>query len=41
MIILDDANLGPLICLFLFDADEEAVALANGTDFSLCAAVFS
>ncbi|KAL7625896.1 hypothetical protein AAE478_005120 [Parahypoxylon ruwenzoriense] len=41
MDIFHKESFGPLICLCTFDTDEEAITLANGTDFSLCAAVFS
>ncbi|KAI1372853.1 Aldehyde/histidinol dehydrogenase [Hypoxylon crocopeplum] len=41
MDIFHRESFGPLICLSSFHSDEEAIAIANGTDFSLCAAVFS
>lgn len=41
MNIFHTESFGPLLCLCSFDTDEEAISLANGTDFSLCAAVFS
>ncbi|KAI5857493.1 aldehyde dehydrogenase [Durotheca rogersii] len=41
MEIFHKESFGPLVCLCSFDTDDEAIALANGTDFSLCAAVFS
>ncbi|XXH00971.1 hypothetical protein Hte_007322 [Hypoxylon texense] len=41
MDIFHKESFGPLICLSPFETDEEAVSLANSTDFSLCAAVFS
>ncbi|KAI0376731.1 Aldehyde/histidinol dehydrogenase [Hypomontagnella monticulosa] len=39
--IFHKESFGPITCLCLFDTDEEAIELANKTDFSLCAAVFS
>lgn len=32
---------GPVLCLGQFSTDEEAIALANDSEFSLCASVFS
>lgn len=32
---------GPVLCIAAFDGEEEAVALANGTDFDLAGAVWS
>lgn len=32
---------GPVLCMTPFDSEEEAVALANGTDFGLVAGVFT
>lgn len=34
-------SFGPIMVLSEFDTDDEAVALANNSDFSLCASVFS
>ncbi|KAK1749358.1 Aldehyde/histidinol dehydrogenase [Echria macrotheca] len=34
-------SFGPVMVLFEFDTDEEAIALANSSDYSLCASVFS
>jgi acyl-CoA reductase-like NAD-dependent aldehyde dehydrogenase len=34
-------SFGPVMVLFEFDTDEVAIALANSSDYSLCASVFS
>lgn len=41
MDIFHKESFGPVLCLFKFDTDEEAISSANNTDFSLCASVFS
>ncbi|KAJ4392287.1 hypothetical protein N0V93_005912 [Gnomoniopsis smithogilvyi] len=41
MDIFQKESFGPVLCLFEFDTDEEAIESANNTDFSLCASVFS
>lgn len=41
MDIAKKESFGPIIILSKFDTDEEAVALANDSEFSLCASVFS
>jgi acyl-CoA reductase-like NAD-dependent aldehyde dehydrogenase len=33
-------SFGPILCLSTFDTDDEAVAAANDSEFSLCASVF-
>lgn len=41
MDVFHKESFGPILCLFEFDTDEEAIASANNSDFSLCASVFS
>ena len=41
MDIFHKESFGPLICLTEFETDDEAVRLANNSDYSLCASVFS
>lgn len=41
MSIFHKETFGPVICLTECSSDEQAVALANDSDFSLCASVFS
>lgn len=41
MDIFHKESFGPVLCLFEFDTDQEAIESANNTDFSLCASVFS
>ncbi|KAI1148392.1 aldehyde dehydrogenase domain-containing protein [Nemania diffusa] len=41
MEIFQRESFGPLVCLTEFNTDEEAIALANDTEYSLSAAVFS
>lgn len=41
MDIFHKESFGPLICLTEFNTDEDAIRLANESDFSLCASVFS
>lgn len=41
MDIFSKESFGPVLCLFQFDTDDEAVAAANNSEFSLCASVFS
>lgn len=41
MDIFSKESFGPVICLFEFGSDEEAIASANNSEFSLCASVFS
>ncbi|KAJ4419074.1 hypothetical protein N0V82_005197 [Gnomoniopsis sp. IMI 355080] len=41
MDIFHKESFGPVLCLFEFDTDSEAIESANNTDFSLCASVFS
>ncbi|KAL1880079.1 hypothetical protein Daus18300_001442 [Diaporthe australafricana] len=41
MDVFHKESFGPIMCLFEFDTDDEAVASANNSDFSLCASVFS
>ena len=41
MSIFHKETFGPIICLTECSSDEEAVELANNSDFSLCASVFS
>lgn len=36
-----DEIFGPVLCITPFDTEEEAVELANATDYGLAAAVFS
>lgn len=41
MDLFDKESFGPVVCLFEFDTEEEAIAAANRSSFSLCASVFS
>ncbi|KAH8780961.1 aldehyde dehydrogenase domain-containing protein [Diaporthe sp. PMI_573] len=41
MDVFHKESFGPILCLFEFDTEEEAIASANNSDFSLCASVFS
>lgn len=41
MPIFQKETFGPIICLTTARSDEEAISLANDSEFSLCAAVFS
>lgn len=41
MDVFHKESFGPIVCLFEFDTEEEAIASANNSDFSLCASVFS
>ncbi|KAK7890672.1 hypothetical protein LTR67_007881 [Exophiala xenobiotica] len=41
MKIFHEESFGPLICLSTASSDDEAVELANDSEFSLCASVFS
>lgn len=41
MAIFHKETFGPIVCLTECTTDEEAVVLANNSDFSLCASVFS
>ncbi|KIW53079.1 hypothetical protein PV05_08677 [Exophiala xenobiotica] len=41
MKIFQEESFGPLICLSTTSSDDEAVELANDSEFSLCASVFS
>lgn len=41
MDVFHKESFGPILCLFEFDTEEEAIASANDSDFSLCASVFS
>jgi acyl-CoA reductase-like NAD-dependent aldehyde dehydrogenase len=41
MAIFHEETFGPVICLTECQSDEEAIDLANDSDFSLCASVFS
>lgn len=41
MALFGQESFGPVVCLFAFDGEDEAVAAANDTEFSLCASVFS
>ncbi|KAI8628246.1 aldehyde dehydrogenase [Xylariaceae sp. FL1651] len=41
MEIFQRESFGPLVCLTTFNTDEEAIALANNSEYSLSAAVFS
>ncbi|KAL1858075.1 hypothetical protein VTK73DRAFT_7964 [Phialemonium thermophilum] len=41
MALYHQESFGPVLVLIEFGTDEEAVALANDSDFSLCASVFS
>ncbi|KAK5653173.1 hypothetical protein OQA88_9272 [Cercophora sp. LCS_1] len=41
MDIAHKESFGPIMVLSEFETDEEAIALANSSDFSLCASVFS
>lgn len=41
MKIVDEEIFGPVACLFTFDTEEEAIEMANDTDYGLAAGVFS
>lgn len=41
MHLFDKESFGPVVCLFEFDTEEEAIARANESAYSLCASVFS
>ncbi|TDC97604.1 aldehyde dehydrogenase family protein [Actinomadura sp. 7K507] len=41
MAIVQEEIFGPVLCLQAYDGEDEAVALANGTRYGLCAAVWS
>jgi acyl-CoA reductase-like NAD-dependent aldehyde dehydrogenase len=41
MRIAQEEIFGPVVCVIPFDAEEEAVALANGTEFGLAASVWT
>lgn len=41
MDLFDKESFGPVVCLFEFDTEDEAIAAANNSEFSLCASVFS
>lgn len=41
MDVFHQESFGPILCLFEFETDDEAIASANNSEFSLCASVFS
>jgi acyl-CoA reductase-like NAD-dependent aldehyde dehydrogenase len=41
MLIARDEIFGPVLCVQVFQTEEEALALANGTDFGLAATVWT
>ncbi|WP_181789906.1 aldehyde dehydrogenase family protein, partial [Streptomyces phytophilus] len=41
MTVVQEEIFGPVLCLQAYDGEDEAVALANGTRYGLCAAVWS
>lgn len=41
MDIFSKESFGPVLCLFEFDTDDEAIQRANDSEYSLCASVFS
>ena len=41
MKIVDEEIFGPVACFFTFDTEEEAIEMANDTDYGLAAGVFS
>lgn len=41
MDLFDKESFGPIVCLFEFDTEQEAIARVNNSEFSLCASVFS
>ncbi|KAL2289468.1 hypothetical protein FJTKL_01742 [Diaporthe vaccinii] len=41
MDVFHKESFGPILCLFEFDTEDEAIESANNSDFSLCASVFS
>ncbi|MCQ9617674.1 aldehyde dehydrogenase family protein [Paenalcaligenes niemegkensis] len=41
MTIAQEEVFGPVLCIMPFDTDEEAIAIANGTDYGLVAGVFT
>lgn len=41
MVIFQEESFGPLICISTATSDDDAVELANDSEFSLCASVFS
>lgn len=41
MDVFHKESFGPILCLFEFETDDEAIASANNSEFSLCASVFS